>query len=265
MVCKNCGAELKPGVMYCLECGSYVEDGAESPTNSAPVESKKGGPQKKVVKKTKYKVKMSTKDWLIYGGLFLVLIGSIVVIIITLINGSKKEEIIQPLPQQQTPEVVKQDQTYTIDNYTLVVDKEYNSDVQNDMLYVSDDTNFTLNFQVTSDDFEAYIKDRKKLEDELKKNHYEVISSSEKTYGSRKFIICNIKVNGTAKYLYISKINDKYSAMGIIEELTVGKWEDALPALDKVINTVQITDDDKDEKDNKTSDSDKDDSKTTNS
>ena len=26
MVCKNCGADLKPGIKYCLECGNYIDD-----------------------------------------------------------------------------------------------------------------------------------------------------------------------------------------------------------------------------------------------
>lgn len=239
MVCKNCGAELKPGVMYCLECGSYIEDNedfadgvATSENDSTNSSSVKRPPI--VKKKKKYKVKLSLKDWLIYGGLFLILIGSIIVIVITLINGSKKEEVIQPVPQQQTPVVVKQDQTYTIDNYTVVVTKEFSSDVKNDMLYVADDRNFTLNFQITSDDIEKDLKDIKSL--------YEVIETYEKTSGTRKFTICKIKVNGLIKYFYLSKIDDKYSAMGVIEELADNKWEEALPALDKVINSVKIDD-----------------------
>ena len=30
MVCKNCGADLKPGVKYCLNCGNYIEDDEET-------------------------------------------------------------------------------------------------------------------------------------------------------------------------------------------------------------------------------------------
>ena len=26
MVCKNCGADLKPGVKYCLNCGNYIDE-----------------------------------------------------------------------------------------------------------------------------------------------------------------------------------------------------------------------------------------------
>lgn len=243
MVCKNCGAELKSGVMYCLECGSYVDDTSDSYDDDDSSGGKGSSSKKKVVKRRKYKVKMTLKDWLIYGGLFLVLVGSIVVIVITIVNGSKKEEVVIPSEPTTPVEPVKQDQTYTLDNYTLVVDKAYNSDVQNDMLYISDYVNFTLNFQVTSDDYEAYLNDSKILEDDLKKHHYDVVSSFEKTSGSRKYIICVIKVNGATGYVYISRITDKYYATGKIEELTANKWEEALPALDKVISTVQITED----------------------
>ena len=123
------------------------------------------------------------------------------------------------------------------------------------MLYVSDDVNFTLNFQVTDDDFDAYMKDLKLLEEELKTNGYDVVKSYVKEYNSRKFIICKIKVNGISKYVYLSKITKKYSAMGIIEELTENKWEDSLPALDKIIETVQITDDEEESTDDDTTES----------
>ena len=26
MFCKNCGADLKPGIKYCLNCGNYLEE-----------------------------------------------------------------------------------------------------------------------------------------------------------------------------------------------------------------------------------------------
>ena len=46
MVCKNCGADLKPGIKYCLNCGYYIdeedlekENTGEVGTMDAPEES----------------------------------------------------------------------------------------------------------------------------------------------------------------------------------------------------------------------------------
>lgn len=237
MVCKNCGADLKPGIKYCLECGCYLDDddndeydenGGELSSDYQPVTLREPGTVRK-----KRKLNLTLTDYLIYAGLLIVMIGSIIVIIVALVRNNAE--------QTQTPgtgEVVVADKILTIDNYQIKVPGKYNSTVQDTVLYVSDNVNYTFSYQNTVDDFDAYVADRSSLDASLANNKYEIIDSTEKTVNSRLFLIYQIRVNGTQKVLYLTKGNARYTTMGIIEIMSNGNWEEALPVIDTINSTL---------------------------
>ena len=237
MVCKNCGADLKPGIKYCLECGCYLDDddndeldeeGGELSTDYQPVTLREPGSTRK-----KRKLNLTLTDYLIYAGLFIVMIGSIIVIIVALVRNNAE--------QTQTPgtaDVTVADKILTIDNYQITVPGKYNSTVQDTVLYVSDNVNYTFSYQNTLDNFDAYVEDRSSLDASLANNKYEIIGSSEKNINSRLFLIYEIKVNGTRKILYLTKGDARYTTMGIIEIMTNGNWEEALPVIDSINSTL---------------------------
>ena len=94
MVCKNCGADLKPGVKYCLNCGNYIDD------EDAPEEQEEDSinlddlgndysdendsklsfddsdmeEEEPAQPAKKRRRKMSTQDMLIYGVLILIIV-----------------------------------------------------------------------------------------------------------------------------------------------------------------------------------------------
>lgn len=239
MVCKNCGADLKPNIKYCLECGSYIDDEdyedefddeiGELSTDHRPValrdESKK---------KRRKKLNLTVTDYLIYGGLLTVMIVSIIVIIVSLVSSNKPVEPDYPIVEEA------QDAVLTIDNYEVTVPANLTSTTQGSYLYVSDNQNYTFSFQNTQDDFDSYVDDPTHLETNLTNSHYEVISSSNKTVNSRMFLVYEIKVNGVPKVLYLTRVNSRYTGMGIIEILNNGNWEDALPVIDTVVNSINF-------------------------
>ena len=90
MVCKNCGADLKPGIKYCVECGNYIdeEEGNEEVyedvglmvDDSQEIEFSEEEPKKKKRKK----LRLTTMDYIIYVVLFTIFIGSVLVLIFSL-------------------------------------------------------------------------------------------------------------------------------------------------------------------------------------
>ena len=111
MVCKNCGADLKPGIKYCLNCGEYIEDDDSSKPNNelslSDVDDQKRDSEVKIgddysfegsTKKEKKPLfgKLSTTDLLIYGVLVLIIVVSLIVILVSLVGGKKEQVEVQP-------------------------------------------------------------------------------------------------------------------------------------------------------------------------
>ena len=241
MVCKNCGADLKPGIKYCLECGSYLEDDdddeildgeGEIGTDYQPVTLSEGAAKRR--KRRRWNLTMT--DYLIYAGLLIVMIGSIIVIIVSLAKNNTQSQ------QTNPPAVVSNEENkrVTVGNCVVVIPGKLTSTVQDTTLYVSDSTNYTFSYQNSQESFDTYLNDKSKLENQLKSNKYDILSSSNKEVNGRTFIIYEIKVNGAKKVLYLTKASDKYTTMGMIEILTNGKWEEALPVIDQINNSISF-------------------------
>ncbi len=239
MVCKNCGADLKPGIKYCLECGCYLDDddndeldetGGDVTTSYQPVTLRESSAARK-----RRRLNLTLTDYLIYAGLLIIMIGSIIVIIVAVVrNNSQPKQPVDPNAG------VIADKILTIDNYKATVPGKYNSTVQGSTLYVSDNVNYTFSYQNSLESFDSYVNDRTKLENDLAASKYEILTTSEKTINSRLFLIYEIKVNGTKKVLYLTKGNDYYTTMGIIEIMTNGNWEEALPVIDIINNSLEF-------------------------
>ena len=245
MVCKNCGADLKPNTKYCLECGSYIDDDdddegktsdlGELSTDYKPVRLREEEEDFVPKKKKRKKLNLTMSDYLIYGGLLTVMIVSIIVIIVSLVTGKNQEEEIQ----NTASPTVQQDKNYSIDDYEITVPGKYISTIEDSVLYVSDDVNYTFSFQSSQEDFDAYLANPESLKENLK-GQYNVVSSTEKTASGRDFIVSEIKVGTENKILYLTKINSKHTAMGIIEVLPNGDWEMALSVIGELVNSINF-------------------------
>ena len=132
MVCKNCGADLKPGIKYCLNCGYYIDeedgdskeeslslDDIDLSTNTDGEDSKLvfddyADDSSKTVSKKKRKKKMTMTDMLIYGVLILIIVISFIVMIVSIVNSNKKT----PVSPQPTVTNVE-DNVIKTKNYTI--------------------------------------------------------------------------------------------------------------------------------------------------
>ena len=143
MVCRNCGADLKPGIKYCLECGNYIDDDEYGFSESGTGTMSGGGKSYKLrsesVTKKRKKNSLRPVDILIYAGLSLIIIVSIIIIIITLVLGGREVEIVEP--QIETGEVV-----INLSNYEITLPRALNYDLQGNILYVSEASSYLFEF-----------------------------------------------------------------------------------------------------------------------
>lgn len=236
MVCKNCGADLKPGSKYCLECGNYIEDEdlmeEESSEEFSPVPRARGP-----VKRKRKKLVLTTTDYLIYGGLLLVLFISILVIIVTLVKDSSQPET--PAPTVSTP-ATRANKKLNIDDYSIEVPGDIDSTVQGSFLYATDNVNYKFSFQIKEEKFEDYYEKQATLKEQLIESNQEVLSIFEKRANNRLFLLYEIQSEGSKKVLYLTKINSKYTTFGKIELFDNGDWQQALPQIAEICDTVNF-------------------------
>ena len=237
MVCKNCGADLKPGIKYCLECGNYIDDDDDSfdvTSDSSNEMSGFGGYQLRTVsKKKKKKTSVRFVDLIIYAGLALIIFVSLIVIVVTLIRGQNS----QPTP---TPTVVQPDSTVNIDDYQIIIPGTLNYDVQGSTLTVSDNQNYTFSYKNTTEDYDAFFTDTNALVEELVANNYEVLSMNRKNVANHTFIVGELRINGRVKYLYLTQVNQDYTTVGVIDAYDGGMWDLALNAIAEINDSIKI-------------------------
>lgn len=252
MVCKNCGADLKPGIKYCLNCGYYLdEDDDKTEQNdslsdiSDDVSSDNSdstfddfGEDLKEQKKSKRK-KMTMTDMLIYGVLILIIVISFIVMIVSLINGSKRTS-----NNPQPTNIKVEDNVIKMKNYTIKFSGKLNYTQDGEIVYITDDKNYTFSYRNSLDDYERYSKDLTILENSLKKSGYNVMNSEKREVNDTEFIIYKFKFDSSVKYLYVTKVDKKYVTMGTIEELSNGDWREALTVINKINSTIKINDSD---------------------
>lgn len=239
MRCRNCGADLKPGINYCLECGSFLdeEDTSNNDSNQGEVINNNTpidfGTQKKVIRKKKRK-KMKTSDLLIYLGLALVFIVSIIVIIVALVNGNEEEVVVPPVTTEEKTKTV------SVDDYKVTIDGSLSYEVQGSIIYISDNNNYTFTYRNTEDDYDKYSKDMTLLSDDLKESNYQLLDTDKVTVNSHEFLIYQIIANSKTKYLYLTKVNKNYLSMGIIESIDNGNWKSGLDVIADLNDSIEF-------------------------
>lgn len=244
MVCKNCGADLKPGIKYCLECGNYIDESEYRRERNENAGEVKGPgsyqfpevaetPVTKTISKKskKRRPRFSVTDMVIYGALGLVIIVSVIIIIVALVKGNNSNVEVSPSP------TVVEDKKVTIDFYSVVIPGGYNYDISNSFLYVSDDVNYTFSYKNTTDDYQKYSKDLNILTAELEENKYDVLDASKEDVGDVEFLIYKL---GSSKYLYLTPASKKYTSVGVIEVFDNGDWKSALPVIVKLNQSVEF-------------------------
>ncbi len=255
MVCKNCGADLKPGIKYCLNCGYYIDeedgdskeeslslDDIDLSTNTDGEDSKLvfddyADDSSKTVSKKSRKKKMTMTDMLIYGVLILIIVISFIVMIVSIVNSNKKTSV---SPQPTVTNV--EDNVIKTKNYTVKFSGKLNYSQDGEVIYISDDKNYTFSYRNSLDDYERYSKDLTILENSLKKSGYNVLNSEKREVNETEFIIYKFKFDSNVKYLYVTKVDKKYVTMGTIEEIDNGDWREALTVINKINGTIKITD-----------------------
>ena len=252
MVCKNCGADLKPGIKYCLNCGNYIdeddnEDDVSETEDSLSLSDLQNNnsdddnysfdqPEDKT-KKKKRKIKLNVKDMIIYGVLILIILVSLIVMLVSIVGGSKKKAVTQPTSTVVEDNVVK------MKDYTIKFSGKLNYSQDGEVIYISDDENYTFSYRNSLDDYEKYSKDLSILENSLKKSGYSVLNSEKREIYENEFIIYKFKFDSTTKYLYVTKVDKKYITMGTIEEMNNGDWREALTSINKINKNIKFSKD----------------------
>lgn len=257
MVCKNCGADLKPGIKYCLNCGNYIDEDeneddvteTDDSLSLSDLQNDISDDDKKLelddsysfdqteekTSKKKRKLKLSVKDMLIYGVLILIILVSLIVMLVSIVGGNKKKAVTQPT------NTVIEDNVVKMKDYTIKFSGKLNYSQDGDVIYISDDENYTFSYRNSLDDYERYSKDLSILENSLKKSGYSVLNSEKREIDENEFIIYKFKFDTTTKYLYVTKVDKKYITMGTIEEMNNGDWREALTSINKINKNIKFS------------------------
>ena len=249
MVCKNCGADLKPGVKYCLNCGNYIDDEDEAEKlndidgeneseenifdDSMKFEDDKSIDDKPIKKKKRHH--MALKDILIYAVLVSIIIISFIVIIVSTINSKKKVTEPESYQKAKTADVVLK-----MDNYTIKFSGDLNYNKDGDTVYLYDTNEYTISYRNSADDYEKYSNDLTLLSNSLDKSGYDVVSSEKINIKTSEFIVYKFKMNGKIKRFYVTKINDSYLTMGTVETTDNDNWKDALAVIQKINDGIRF-------------------------
>lgn len=273
MVCKNCGADLKPGIKYCLNCGNYIDDDDDDEKElaeemeevavdnddkeednkedyelsyddlSSVSDDESSDEEEEKPQKQRKKLNMSLTDMLIYGGLILVIVISLIIILVSL--ATQKKHVEQP-----TPEVKVVDNKVSIDNYTITFSGKLNYNQEKNIIYITDKENYTFSYRNKVDDYKKYATDLTILSKDLKNNGCSVISTETKKEGNTEFIIYKYKMTNETKYLYVTPLKEKYVTMGVIDEIDGGQWENALAVIAGINSNIKFNNSDSEEIDN---------------
>lgn len=260
MVCKNCGADLKPGIKYCLNCGYYIDE--------EDFEKENTGEEETVVdtgettddlsipsdddykmddfdsSKSMKKMNMSIKDMVIYGVLILIFVASILVMIF-----APKKTTTTTTGPTPSPSIVYEDNVVDIEDYTVTFRGQLRYTVEGKNLYVTDGENFTFSYNVTKADYNKYAGDLSILTKDLEKRGYEVLGTEKKEVDSTEVIVYNLKVDDETKYLYLAKVDSNHICMGTVETLEGGNWSSALDDVVKINRSLKFKNDTSDGED----------------
>lgn len=276
MVCKNCGADLKPGMKYCLNCGNYLDDDDDNlveekeedivldnelddlpmsysdNSDNTYVDLDKSDYKDFNSDDNKFKVEVSTSkkkkslklsDFIIYGALFLIVIVSVSVLVVSLVKGNKPTNTVIP----STP--VK-DSVVKCDNYTITFSGELIYNKEGSVIFISDGTNYSLSYKNTVDNFDKYL-DMSLLRESLKSSGYNVLYEEKVDVDNNTFLLYKFKDNNIVKYLYLTKLNDSYVTMGVVEPISGGDWKKSLNLINSINKSIKF-----DDKNSSTSDTD---------
>ncbi len=276
MVCKNCGADLKPGVKYCLNCGNYIEDDEEtdeekdeekddlendseddlsiddinlklSDNENEKIESDKESDEKDdisfeekvdIVEEPKKKKKKMKLSMtdIIIYGVLSLIIIVSLIVMVLSLTNGNKQT--NTTPQSSSTPV--QDTVVEMTDYTVKFPGNLNYSQENDVIYISDGDKYTFSYKNSLEKYEKYANDITIIENSLKKSGYTVISSETRLVNNTEFLIYKFKSNSTIKYLYVTQVNDKYITMGTIEINDDGDWKDALPVINKINRKIKF-------------------------
>lgn len=267
MVCKKCGADLKPGVKYCLNCGNYLDEDEEDENDKKKSKSKDNDNEESSsdatdikfdfeedslsddlsfedTPKKKKKFNLSTTDIAIYGVLSLIILVSLIVMVVSIINGSKKTNV---NPNPTTTNV--SDTVVEMSDYSIKFSGKLSYNQKGEVIYISDDKSFTFSYRNSLDDYERYANNLTILESSLKKSGYTVQNSEKREVGSNEYIIYKFKDEDAIKYLYVTKVNNKYITMGTIETIDNGDWKEALTVINGINKNIVFDDEEVSEDD----------------
>ena len=262
MVCKNCGADLKPGIKYCLNCGYYIDDSesveddyVEDSNNSNTDDvmdyndadsydsassmnyeqdsydyEEPSAPSRKKKRKS-----LGVTDIIIYTVLVLIIIVSVVVIIIN--PGAIPSRIVQ---QEENEEVIEPS-TVEMSNYTVTFPGELYYGVENEILKISDKENYFFSYTLLKSAYSKYMTDSTLFAKDIEKMKYVFSSSEKRTVNSREFVIYSIQnPEGTNMFYYFTKADDSHIVGGFIYNIG-GEWSLCLEVISDLCDSIDYS------------------------
>ena len=169
---------------------------------------------------------------------FVILSSVVTFVVIFFLVYTITNKLSQNTEEPDIPAVVE-DITVLLSNCTVKIPGNLNYNVEGSSLYVAYGTH-TLSFTLSKDNYDNYSSDLTKLSNDFEKRKYTVSSSDKRVVNGNEFIIYKLIVNGSSKHFYLTGVNDKYVAMGMIEMSGSDSIETALQSVSDIILTIKM-------------------------
>ena len=88
------------------------------------------------------------------------------------------------------------------------------------------------------------------LRESLKSTGYNVLYEEKVDVDNNTFLLYKFKDSNTVKYLYLTKLNDSYVTMGVVEPISGGEWKKSLNLVNSINKSIKFDDKDNNASDN---------------
>lgn len=143
--------------------------------------------------------------------------------------------------EPEKPVVADNKNVYESNGYKFVVPSDLKYQIEDGILTFSDSTTFQTTMAADYYPYDGIVADQTSIITEIQTTGFQVVDKAEFTVGNRKFYLFQVAYNGQYAIFYFTKLDDYYSAIGLIIARVSEGYDKALEYVAKMIDNSNKT------------------------